>query len=330
MTNEIIDESIYKDSPHEFFEDSQGFTKDLLDDAELNLEKIRDGLYQAPAFLAYIKAHVPEKGLMAVLSSDEKRGLAKGTLKLLTRKNGSFLAELINPKTNKIVKKVDLKEVDLTPNLDQARAQFMMQMQMAQIAADIREIGQEIEKVRQGQQDDRIAKTNAAKEKLIQARSIKDASLRKKMYLQVISDAEVSRNQLILNQKSIIEYIQNLPSKGFRIYFPMINPKKIDEELDRLMEGLNVINMASLVEIMAYYELGEIEAALKSLAHYNNFIKTTYLDNPKLVERLDGLSINTDNIWQNKIYKINSNILEISQNEILKLGNNHEKSKIRR
>ncbi|MCW6702535.1 hypothetical protein NH288_10625 [Anaerococcus sp. NML200537] len=326
MTNEIIDESIYKDSPHEFFEDSQGFTKDLLDDAKLNLEKIRDGLYQAPAFLAYLKAHVPEKAYMAVLTKDDKRGLAKGTLQLLTRKNGSFLAELINPETNKIIKKVDLKEVDLTPHLDQARAQFMMQMQMAQISEDIRSIGQAIEAVRQGQQDDRLAIAKACKQKLIQARFIKSHTLRQSLYLKVISDAENSRNQLMLNQLAIIKFIEAIPKTGLQKFLGKTNTEEIDGKLAELMDGLNAINMVSLVEIMAYYELSEKEAALASFGYYRDFIQKAYFKSPNLVERLDSLDKSTNKIWKNTIYKVNSNILEISQNEILKLGNNHENS----
>lgn len=329
MTNEIIDESIYKDSPHEFFEDSQGFTKDLLDDAKLNLEKIRDGLYQAPAFLAYLKAHVPEKAYMAVLTKDDKRGLAKGTLQLLTRKNGSFLAELINPETNKIIKKVDLKEVDLTPHLDQARAQFMMQMQMAQISEDIRSIGQAIEAVRQGQQDDRLAIAKAAKQKLIQARFIKSDKLKENLYLQVISDSENSRNQLILNQFSTIKFIEDLPKTTFQKFKRKTSTEEIEVKLDELMDGLNAINMVSLVEVMAYYELGEREAALASFGYYRDFIEEAYFRTPDLIERLDGLDKSIEKVWKNTIHRINLNILEISQNEILKLGNNHEDKKIR-
>lgn len=326
MNQDTKDLSIYQDSPHNFYKDSQDFTKDLLDDANINLEKIRDGLYHAPAFLAYLKAHVPEKAYLAVLSKDDKRGLAKGSLKLLTRKNGTFLAELINPETNNIVKKVDLSEIDLTTNLDQARVQYMMQMQMAQIAEDIKAIGQAIEQVRQGQQDDRIAIANASKQKFIQTRFIKDDSLRENLYLQIISDAENSRNQLMLNQLATIKFIEAIPKTSLQKFFGKTSTEEIDGKLGELMDGLNAINMVSLVEIMAYYELGEKEAALASFGYYRDFIKRAYFNSPDLVERLDSLDVSTNKVWKNKIYKINSNILEISQSEILQLGDNHEDS----
>lgn len=310
----------------DFFKASDGFTKDLLEDADSNLNKIRDGLYSMPGFIYYLKAHIPEKHLEAVLTKEQNRKLLDGSLELLRRKSGELLAEVRDPESKKIVGKVNLKEVDLTPELAQARALYAMQMQMAQISKDINAMAEAIEEVRQGQQDDRIAIANACKQKLIQARYIKNPSLREKLYLQVISDAENSRNQLMLNQMTTIKFIENMPTSGWQKLISNPDTKEVDEKLNYLMDGLNTINMVSLVAIMAYYELGEREAALVSFGYFRDFIKEVYFKTPNLVERLDNLDKSTNNIWKDKIIKINSNILELSQSETLQIGNSNEEN----
>lgn len=310
----------------EFFDTGDGFTKNLLEDADINLNKIKDGLYSLPGFIYYLQAHIPEKHLAAVLTKDQNRKLADGSLELLKRKSGELLAELRDPESKKIVGKVNLKEVDLTPDLAQARALYAMQMQMAQISEDINNMARAIEEVRQGQQDDRIAIANSCKQKLIQAKYIKNQSLREKLYLQVISDAENSRNQLMLNQISTIKSIEAIPKSGWQRLLSSPDTKEVDEKLDSLMDGLNTINMVSLVAIMAYYELGEREAAMASFGYFRDFIKTAYFSSPGLVERLDNLDRSTQRIWKNKIYRINTNILELSQRETLQIGSYNEEN----
>ena len=310
----------------DFFKASDGFTEDLLEDADSNLNKIRDGLYSLPGFIYYLKAHIPENHLEAVLTKEQNRKLLDGSLELLRRESGELLAELRDPESKKIVGKVNLKEVDLTPELAQARALYAMQMQMAQISKDINAMAEAIEEVRQGQKDDRIAIANACKQKLIQAKCIKNPSLREKLYLQVISDAENSRNQLMLNQMTTIKFIEAIPKSGWQRLISNPDTKEVDEKLNYLMDGLNTINMVSLVAIMAYYELGEREAALASFGYFRDFIKEVYFKTPDLVERLDNLDKSTNNIWKDKIIKINSNILELSQSETLQIGRYNEEN----
>lgn len=133
----------------DFYKASDDFTKDLLEDADSNLNKIRDGLYKLPGFIYYLQASIPEKHFKAVFTKDQNRRLADGSLELLRRKSGELLAELRDPTSKKIVGKVNLKEVDLTPELAQARTLYAMQMQMAQISKDINAMAEAIEEVRQ-------------------------------------------------------------------------------------------------------------------------------------------------------------------------------------
>ena len=60
----------------DFYKASDDFTKDLLEDADSNLNKIRDGLYKLPGFIYYLQASIPEKHFKAVLTKDQNRRLA--------------------------------------------------------------------------------------------------------------------------------------------------------------------------------------------------------------------------------------------------------------
>lgn len=50
------------------------------------------------------------------------------------------MANLVNPKTNKIVATIPLKSVEMAPKLSQALVSFSTQMQMAQIAEQIQSV----------------------------------------------------------------------------------------------------------------------------------------------------------------------------------------------
>lgn len=88
-------------------------------------------LYTTPSLINAIKAAIPHTVLQAILTDDQKTKIAKGALKLMTKKDGSLMANLVNPKTNKIVATIPLKSVEMAPKLSQALVSFSTQMQMA-------------------------------------------------------------------------------------------------------------------------------------------------------------------------------------------------------
>lgn len=65
--------------------------------------QIEKSLYTAPAFINAVKAAVPDVTLQAMLTDEQKQQIAKGALKLMTKKDGSLMANLISPETKKIV-----------------------------------------------------------------------------------------------------------------------------------------------------------------------------------------------------------------------------------
>lgn len=132
-------------------------------------------LYATPALVNLIKASISEVTLQAVLTDEQKQKIAKGALKLMTKKDGSLIANLVNPETKKIVAVIPLKSVKTAPEITRAMSSYATQMQMAQIAEQIQIVQLAIEEVRQGQEYDRLAMAYSCQQKLLQAVEIKNS-----------------------------------------------------------------------------------------------------------------------------------------------------------
>lgn len=154
---EIIADEDYSYEVVEHFSDMPEVAKPLLKGAKTAFKKIEEMLYKAPAFINLVKASVPEQAFQAILTDEQKTQIANGDLKLMTKKDGTLMAILVNPETNKIVSTISLKSIDLSLALTEAMSSYAAQMQMAQIAEEIHMVQLAIEEVRQGQEYDRLA-----------------------------------------------------------------------------------------------------------------------------------------------------------------------------
>lgn len=97
-------------------------------------------------------------------------------MKLMTNKDGSLIANLVNPETNKIVSKISLQNVNLSPELSKDMTSYASQTQMAQIAEQIQVVQLAIEEVRQGQEYDRLEMVYSCQQKLLQVMNLKTQS----------------------------------------------------------------------------------------------------------------------------------------------------------
>ena len=203
---EIIDASEYSEDLTKHFSDMPDVARPLVKVAKEAFSKIEQMLYSAPAFINLVKASVPEQTFQAILTDDQKEKLASGSLKLMTKKDGSLVANLVNPETNKIVSTISLQNVNLSPALSQAMTSYASQMQMAQIAEQIQVVQLAIEEVRQGQEYDRLAMAYSCQQKLLQAMEIRNPKLKAMALLQIASDAEDSRNLLMQSQNANLSF----------------------------------------------------------------------------------------------------------------------------
>lgn len=323
---EIIDASGYSEDLTEYFSHMPEVARPLLKGAKEIFSKIEQMLYSAPAFINLVKASVPEQTFQAILTDDQKSKLASGALKLMTKKDGSLLANLVNPETNKIVSTISLQNVNLSPALSQAMMNYASQMQMAQIAEQIQVVQLAIEEVRQGQEYDRLAMAYSCQQKLLQAMEIRNPELKAMALLQIASDAEDSRNLLMQSQDANLAFIKDQPESFFGKLLSGATPEKINQRMNEIRESLSAVNMVSLAEAMAYQEMGENVAARISLQYYASYIEKSYLCTKGLVERLDLIDPAPENYWTKTLPDIKKKIQAlpcVEEVALLKGGNDN-------
>lgn len=313
---EIVDTPEYSADISKHFGDVPNIAKPLINSARKDFKKIEQMLYSAPAFINVVKASIPEEILQAILTDEQKSQLAKGTLELMSKKDGSLMANLINPKTKKVVSTISLERIKLSPEISQAMTSYVVQMQMAQIAEQIQRVQVTIEEVRQGQEKDRLATAYSCQQKLLQATSIKNPELKIRALLRIAFDAEDSRNFLMQSQSTNVAFIQNQPEsiKGKIFNNKAAKQEEIDTKINEMRDNLWAVNMVSLVEVMAYQEMGEIEAAQVSLQYYADYIQKTYLKTKRFVDRLDMLDPLPGNYWSKVLPDIEKQIQELPCN----------------
>lgn len=301
----------YESDLSEHFNELPKVANPLLNEAKNLFSKIESLLYTTPSLINAVKSAFPDTMIQAVLTNEQKEKIAQGVLELMTKKDGTLLATLIDPKTKKVVSKIPLESVKVGPEISQAMTNFSMQMQMAQIAQQIQVVQRAIEEVRRGQEFDRLAIAYSCQQKLIQAMEINNPSLKEHALMQLISSAEDSRNLLMLSQKSNIEFIKKQPESFFEKLFSSISTEENNERINAIRESLKAVNMVSFVQAMAYQNLGEYEAARMSLIYYAEFIKDTYTSNPDLLDRLDMVDPSSENYWTKSLPVIEEKIQKL-------------------
>lgn len=305
---EIISETEYCDDITKCFVDIPNIAYSLVKNAKKCFSKIEQMLYTSPSFINMVKASIPEQTFKAILTNEQKEKLANGTLKLMTQKDGTLMANLVNPKTKKIVSTISLQSVDLAPELSQAMTSYASQMQLAQIAEEIQQVQNAIEDVRQGQEYDRLATAYSCRQKLFQAMEIKNPELKSMALIRIALDAEDSRNLLMQSQNANLTFIKEQPDSFFGKLISGASNDKINQRMEEIRESLNAVNLVSLVEAMAYQEMGESSAAKKSLQYYAEYIDKSYISIDGFVDRLDLIDPSPENYWSKTLPSIKDKI----------------------
>ncbi len=320
--NELVETENYFNSIVECFPNLPEVAKPLLQTAQQSSKNIEKMLCEAPNFIKMIKASVPQQTLQVILTDEQKAKIAKGALKLLTKKDGSLLAELIDPKTRKIVAQLPLESKNMTPALNEAMTSYAMQLQIAQIAEEIHDVQLAVEEVRQGQEFDRLALAYSCRQKFFQALQIKNPKLKAEALIKIAFDAEDSRNLLMQSQKANLLFIKEQPEKFIDKLLSGANPEKINSRMNEIRQSLFTVNAVSLVEALAYQQLGEMDAARLSLCYYAKYLQDNYLATEGFVQRLDLIDVSPVNFWSNALPNITDRIfaLPCAKNELLLEG----------
>lgn len=279
------------------FPDIPTVARPLLKKAEKTLSKLEKMLYTAPTFIEFVKSSVPEEVYQAVLTSEQKEQLAKGALKLMTKKDGSLMATLVDTTTKKIAGTISIEKVNLSPDITETLTDYATQMQLAQIAEEIHTVQLAIEEVRLGQESDRLAIAYSCQQRLLQAMAMESPVRKEAKLLALTDDAETSRIMLMQSQYANLAYLKEQPESFFGKMKAGVNTEKINQRILEVRDNLAAVNMVSLIEAMAYQEMGESISARQSLIYYAEYLHKAYLETDGLVERLDMIDPSPENYW---------------------------------
>ena len=311
--------------PEMLFENDSEMQKNyFVKNAGRVFDQIHDTLCALPAFLEVVERLVPVEEWVAVFTDEQKKELAKGALKMMAKKDGDIIGVLVNPKTHKIVANVPLKQVERIKDINPAMNDFMVQMQLANLAQEMKEVHRVVSRIQQGLEFDRLASAYSNERKLKQARQIQNKELQTQALLMIAHSAEDSRSRLMLGMKENIDFIMHQPENEFVKLFAT-NPKEINDRMNEIRSRVVAINQDSLTEATAYWALGEKQAALNTIENYRAFLEDSRLTNNKVLERLDGVDPNPENYWTKQFPTIQDTVHKIKYTaEPLLLGGEYE------
>ena len=154
-------------------------------------DQIHDTLCALPAFLEVVERLVPVEEWVLVFTDEQKKELAKGALKLMAKKDGPLLAKLVDPKTKKIIANVPIKQLKKIKDLNPAMNDFMVQMQLANLAQEMQEIHRVVSRIQQGLEFDRLASAYSNERKLKHARQIQNKELQTQALLMIAHSQKI-------------------------------------------------------------------------------------------------------------------------------------------
>ena len=298
--------------PEMLFENDSEMQKNyFVKNAGRVFDQIHDTLCALPAFLEVVERLVPVEEWVAVFTDEQKKELAKGALKMMAKKDGDIIGVLVNPKTHEIVANVPLKQVERIKDINPAMNDFMVQMQLANLAQEMKEVHRVVSRIQQGLEFDRLASAYSNERKLKQARQIQNKELQTQALLMIAHSAEDSRSRLMLGMKENIDFIMHQPENEFVKLFAT-NPKEINDRMNEIRSRVVAINQDSLTEATAYWALGEKQAALNTIENYRMFLEDSELTQREVLNRLDVVDPNPENYWTKQFPIIQDTVHKIS------------------
>ena len=298
--------------PETLFENDPEMQKNyFVKNAGRVFDQIHDTLCALPAFLEVVERLVPVEEWVLVFTDEQRKELAKGALKMMAKKNGDVIAKVVDPKTHQIVANIPVKQVERIKDINPAMNDFMVQMQLANLAQEMKEVHRVVSRIQQGLEFDRLASAYSNERKLKYARQIQNKELQTQALLMIAHSAEDSRSRLMLGMKENIDFIMHQPENEFIKLFAT-NPKEINDRMNEIRSRVVAINQDSMTEATAYWALGEKQAALNTIENYRLFLEDSELTQREVLNRLDVVDPNPENYWTQQFPIIQDTVHKIS------------------
>lgn len=231
-----------------------------------------------------------ETQYVAKLTPHIRKLIADGDLRFQYDKNGELLAVLKDGTKSTYKKQLRLEEVDLSPNASQSINNLTTMAMMNQILAKMQDIEKALADVHAEIRDDRLALADAARDKLLQAQSIKDPRLKDQAVLLALNGATEAKAAL---QRSFSRNLDQVLEEYGKHQWERMLPKAGNEArkaANEAFEDLAALTCSVQVECIGWSMLGEYDASRTALMQFGEFIRRERLDNRNTFLKLNGAS----------------------------------------
>ena len=301
MATDLITRDHYELSNREYYE--IGFLKDSISNNKNKTDKVINTVADAICTIDSVKKIKDSKDelkLVADISPELMKELKEGTKKL--DECGEKIYAQIRDKNGKWGEKIALKEVPSEIPIDPISFSMAMQMKAIEQKLDdivdtLEIIGQSVEKVREGQENDRIGLYLSGINLYIEANNIKDSSFRMLVVSQAIKSISDACSQEMQCAASDVKYLIE------KRYLDLKKGKKIEvsNRIRNINKCLEIIHKATLFKAGIYYREGELDAMLEVFGHYARFLDTVIISNAGKLAELDSTEKRIDSSkWSKK------------------------------
>ena len=233
-------------------------------------KKIRTGVFSHISEAKLIKelSNQGEVEYVAKLSNYAKEKLKSGEWALgIRKKTGEMYASIKDVATGKIQSSVNLDKrvVQDLGNLPELSA---IQGQLADIVEKIESLNRLVERVEQGQYNDRYAGFFSARQQVVEALAADDETVKKELLVSAVKT----------NNDTIAKLMLAINHDALAFIDTKIKPKEAKRIDNHLQNSIGYLNSSVQLNLVAHTALGEQRALIATLMNYKEFIGQTLLE----------------------------------------------------
>ena len=243
------------------------------------------------------------------ITDEIQDALDSGKVKLVVNKAGEVFAQL-RKKNGQYGAKLVIKPEMIATSMDpQAIATYLqmkaIQKQLSEVISTLGEIGDKVNDVLRGQQNDRLALYYSGLNMYYEASYIKNESLKIGLMAQALQSLNEANAQVTRELKDNLNYIvrkryRSIKDKGKRL-------ATIKEKINNINQCFDVIHRSAVIKAMIYYEKGELDAMLAVVEEYGKFINHMIIPNAGILSEHDENDFYLQNgIWENRVRSLSA------------------------
>lgn len=246
----------------------------LLADAD-QMAKLAPNIYQA------IEEARKARGSIwaAYFSKAAEKMMDDGELVLgIEKKTGDILPQLREVKTGHVYETARLHKEQLPGNMAASIASLNMQMTMAEVLTEIKDVAAKVKGLRLEVEGDRIGRAKGVWLSLEQASKIHDSQLRERQILSIAASATEQRGVMQENYEVELRLAASRKGKG----------SNRSEAASSAINDLTVIALMARTEYVAFALVDEPDAGRAAIAQLSQFIEKNKLDDRQTLLRINS------------------------------------------